>query len=361
MIILGIKHWGIYFLVTLFAISFLIFFHELGHFLAARLLGVSVTTFSVGFGEKIVSKKFGGTDYCLSAIPLGGYVSLKGQDDLNPNAISHDKDSYNNLTPLGRIFILLAGPLFNILLAFFLYIALGYVGVEKLAPVVGKVFENTPAYNSNLREGDEILSIDGKKVMQWSDIKGFVTQQSLKVAIKRNEGIINLNIQPEIQTRKNIWGEEQESYIIGISPSNKTIILHHKGVSSIKFALNETVESSKLIFKGLQKLVQGFVPLKEVGGIVAIADITSKAAEISLSILIIIVALISVNLGILNLLPIPVLDGGHILFNLYEFIFRRPVPEKIFTGLSYAGFCLLFMLMTFMIVNDILRLSGAYG
>ncbi|MBQ7676314.1 MAG: RIP metalloprotease RseP [Campylobacter sp.] len=357
----GFYFYGLNFMLVLLAISFLIFFHELGHFLAAKKLGICVNVFSVGFGEKIYTKKIGQTEYAISAIPLGGYVSLKGQEDLNPNARSDDKDSYTTLHPLGRIFILLAGPAFNIILAFFIYIALGYIGVERLAPKVGKIGENSAAAAAGIQLNDEILFINQNKINEWDDISKFVTLEPLNLQLKRNGEIINLTLTPKIGEKKNMWLETIKTPLIGISPNDESVILKNTGLNSLKFALDETYKASTLILVGLQKLITGVVPAREMGGIVAITDITAKAVAFGPSVFLFIVALISVNLGILNLLPIPALDGGHIAFNIYELIFRRPVSKRVFVALSYVGMALLFALMAFTIINDFLRLGGAYN
>lgn len=351
-------YWGVHFGVTILALSFLIFFHELGHFLAAKYFGVFVKTFSIGFGEKIYSKKFGNTTYCLSAIPLGGYVQLKGQDDTDPRHKNYDSDSYNTLSPFKRIIILFAGPFFNILLAFLLYIVLGFIGVERLAPVVGTTLDNSAAQNAQIQPNDKILAIDGKVIKEWDDIKKYVNLQPTNLLIERDGKQIDVTLTPKIGKSQNIFGENIETPLIGITPSGQTAVIYNRGFESLKFALDETVQASTLIYKGLEKLITGVVPLKEMGGIVAMADITTKASQISLSVLLVIVALISVNLGILNLLPLPVLDGGHILFNFYEMIFKKAVNERIFVGLSYASMALLFTLMAFTIINDITRLAG---
>ena len=146
--------------------------------------------------------------------------------------------------------------------------------------------------------------------------------------------------------------------MIGISPNGEVVKIYHTGLESIKFAFGETIEASKLIFKSFTKLVSGAVPLKDVGGIVQIADVTSKAAQISVSVLLLITALISVNLGVLNLFPIPALDGGHILFNLYELVFRREINERVLVVLTYCGWALLLGIMMLATFNDIMRLSG---
>ena len=355
---IGLYAYSFYFLVTVLAISFLIFFHELGHFLAARTLGVKVNTFSIGFGEKIYTKNIGGTDYCLSAIPLGGYVQLKGQDDTDPKAKNYDTDSYNVLSPIKRIYILFAGPFFNFILAFFIYILLGSIGVERLAPSVGHIAEDSAAASAGLAKNDKILAINGVKINEWDEISKNVKLEPSTILIDRNGSQMTINLTPKIGETINLFNEKVQRPLIGISPNGEVIKIYHTGLAGINFAFSETIEASKLIFKSFTKLVSGAVPLKEVGGIVQIADVTSKAAKISLGVLMTIVALISVNLGVLNLFPIPALDGGHILFNLYELIFRREVNERVLTTLTYCGWALLLGIMVLATFNDIMRLSG---
>ncbi|OUT14263.1 RIP metalloprotease RseP [Campylobacter concisus] len=355
---LGLYAYSFYFLVTVLAISFLIFFHELGHFLAARTLGVKVNTFSIGFGEKIYTKNVGGTDYCLSAIPLGGYVQLKGQDDTDPKAKNYDRDSYNVLSPIKRIYILFAGPFFNFILAFFIYILLGSIGVERLAPSIGHIAEGSAAASAGLAKNDKILAINGVKINEWDEISKNVKLEPSTILIDRNGSQMTINLTPKIGETINLFNEKVQRPLIGISPNGEVVKIYHTGLAGINFAFSETIEASKLIFKSFTKLVSGAVPLKEVGGIVQIADVTSKAAKISLSVLLTIVALISVNLGVLNLFPIPALDGGHILFNIYELTFRREINERVLVALTYCGWALLLGIMVLATFNDIMRLSG---
>ena len=355
---LGLYAYSFYFLVTVLAISFLIFFHELGHFLVARMLGVKVNTFSIGFGEKIYTKNVGGTDYCLSAIPLGGYVQLKGQDDTDPKAKNYDADSYNVLSPVKRIYILFAGPFFNFILAFFIYILLGFIGVERLAPSIGHIAEGSAAASAGIAINDKILAINGIKINEWNEISKNVKLEPSTILIDRNGSILSINLTPKIGETINIFNEKIQHPLIGIRSNGEVIKIYHTGLSSLKFAFYETIEASMLIFKSLEKLIIGDIPLKEVGGILQIADVTSKAAQISVSVLLLITALISVNLGVLNLFPIPALDGGHILFNIYELIFRREVNERVLTTLTYCGWALLLGIMVLATFNDIMRLSG---
>ena len=355
---LGLYAYSFYFLVTVLAISFLIFFHELGHFLVAKSLGVKVNTFSIGFDEKIYTKNVGGTDYCLSAIPLGGYVQLKGQDDTDPKAKNYDADSYNVLSPIKRIYILFAGPFFNFILAFFIYILLGFIGVERLAPSIGYIDEGSAAASARLMKNDKILEINGVKITEWGEISKNVKLEPSIILIDRNGSILSINLIPKIGETINIFNEKIQHPLIGIRSNGEVIKIYHTGLSSLKFAFYETIEASKLIFKSLEKLIIGDIPLKEVGGILQIADVTSKAAKISISVLLTIMAFISANLGVFNLLPIPALDGGHILFNLYELIFRREVNERVLIMLTYCGWALLLGIMVLATFNDIMRLSG---
>lgn len=353
-------YWGINFTATILVLSVLIIFHEFGHFVVARYFGVAVKVFSLGFGESIYSKQIGATRYQISAIWLGGYVQLKGQNDANPKEKNYDPDSYNMLSPIKRIAILFAGPFFNVILAFLLYVAVGFLGIDKLAPTIGKVLPDSAALSAGLQKNDKVLEINGVKITHWDQIKTLISLEPTNLLIEREGKKINLTLNPKISDTKTIFGENIKAPMLGIAPSGEFVRLYYTGFSSIGFALDETLKASKLIYLSLEKLILGIVPINQLGGIVAMADITTKAASISISTLFIITALISVNLGVLNLLPLPVLDGGHIVFNTYEMLAKRPVNEKVFIYASYASMALLFLLMAFTIINDIYRLAGGY-
>ncbi len=342
---------------SLLILSFMIFFHEAGHFVVARLTGVKVEVFSIGFGKKLLCKFYKGTNYCISAIPLGGYVQMKGQDDLNPKEISYDKDSYNSKTPLQRIAILLAGPFANFLLAFLLYIVIANIGVYKLSPVIGKIFPDSAAFKAKLHKGDTIISVNAIKIKSWDDLKDAITASTGKVylTIKRGQKIIKKSLTPKLEETTNIFGEKKKRKIIGISPLGKTFMKRYSFIESVKYGFTETVNASKFILIGLQKMIEGVVPAKEIGGVISIVKITSEAASVGITALLSLSALISVNLGILNLLPIPALDGGHIVFNLYELLFKRAPSEKVFARLTYAGWAFLLTLMIFSTYNDLVR------
>lgn len=348
------------FINFLIVLSILVFIHELGHFTVARLLGVKVYVFSIGFGKKLISKQWKGTEWSFSLIPLGGYVKMKGQEDLNPVVANNDSDSYNVKTPFERILILLAGPLANFLLAFVLYIIIGLLGNNHLSPTIGKVIENSPAFKSGLKANDTILKINDDEVKTWDDLSVLIKDSShvLKFYIKRDDKIQTFFIEPEISDTQNIFKEKVKKRMIGIAPAPKVTTIFYSPLESIEFAYHKTIESSKMIFLGVQKLIQGIIPSSEIGGVISIGTVISDASQSSFVALLTIMALISVNLGVLNLLPIPALDGGHIMFNLYEMITRQKPSDKVLLVLTIGGWVILLALMTLGMYNDIIRLIG---
>jgi len=346
---------------ALIILSFLIFFHELGHFTAARFFGVQVDVFSIGFGRKLFTKQIGKTQWTLSMIPLGGYVKMKGQDDSNPSFVSYDEDSYNIKKPWQRIIILLAGPFANFLLAFILYLSISFIGVPKLLAVVGDINHTQPAYQAGVKVGDRITQINGKRITYWEDIGESIQNNpsQLHITLLRENKFIDLTIVPELQKVQNRFNETVERKIIGIKPDiNATTSVTYGVKQGLEYAYTQTENASMLIVKGLQKLLSGLVPMEQLGGVVSIVDVTAKASSVGIISLLFFTALISVNLGVLNLLPIPALDGGHIMFNLYEMISKRKPNEEIMYKLTIMGWAILLGMMVLGLYNDINRLLG---
>ena len=347
-------------LIALLVLSVLIFFHELGHFTAARFFGVQVDVFSIGFGKKLYSRMIGKTQWSLSAIPLGGYVKMKGQDDTDPSKISYDEDSYNVKKPWQRIIILLAGPFANFLMAFLLYWAISLLGVPKLLPYVGHVGKDTPALQAGLQKEDKIIQINGHPTHYWENIGTLInkTKGDITITIERNATLIDLTLTPKVIEDQNIFGEKITRRIIGISPMNRQETVHYGVFDGLGYAWNETKKASLLIFESIQKLLSGVVGTDKLGGIITIVDVTAQASHAGILSLFFFTALISVNLGVLNLLPIPALDGGHIMFTLYEMITGKPANEKIMMYLTMVGWGILLALMLLGLYNDINRLIG---
>lgn len=345
-------------LVALLVLSALIFFHELGHYTAARLLGVYVEVFSIGFGKKLASFRWLNTQWQISAIPLGGYVKMKGQEDLDPTALSSDKDSYNSKKPWQRIIILVSGPLANFVLAWFLFYAIALGGPQALSPVIGNVLHESPAHAAGLQKGDTVLSINGESISEWNNLSDAVKASVglLTFRVERTNSVHIFIVNPRITETQNIFKETVQQRMIGIAPAGITHTLQLTPISALSYATEETYTSSLLIFQSVQKLLTGIVPAKEVGGVVSITKITADAAEYGWMSLFFFSALISVNLGVLNLLPIPALDGGHIMFNLYEMIRRKAPSEAVITQLTIGGWIFLLGLMSLGLYNDITRL-----
>ncbi len=347
-------------LISLLVLSGLIFFHELGHYLAARLIGVYVEVFSIGFGKRLFTFRKFDTEWSISAIPLGGYVRMKGQDDSDPTKTSNDTDSYTTKTPIQKIFILLAGPAFNFIMAFMLYFTIALGEPPILSPVIGSVLKDSPAEIAGLDANDTIVSINEVKVDTWQKMAKFITEAEgdLHFGILRNGNFESKVLSPKLLETKNMFGESVQKKMIGISAAGVTHPLKLGLKSSFSYAWNKTIFASTMIFVGVEKLITGDVPAKELGGVISIVKLTSDASEQGWMSVLFFAALISVNLGVLNLLPIPALDGGHIMFNLYELIARRAPSQAVMMKFTIAGWVLLFGLMGLGLFNDINRLVG---
>jgi len=347
-------------LVSLLVLSALIFFHELGHYTAAKLMGVYVEVFSIGFGKRLATFRKYNTEWSISAIPLGGYVKMKGQDDSDPTKKSYDDDSYNVKTPIQKIFILLAGPLANFVLAFFLYFIIALGSPNVLSPVIGEVVKDSPAKLAGLQKNDIVLAINNQEITTWKEMAKIISssQGSLNLKIQRDGFIEFKTLTPYVKETKNMFNETIKKKMIGISSAGVFHKLELTPTQTLSYATEQTVFASTMIFTGLKKLVFGEVPAKELGGVISIVKLTSDATDAGWMSVLFFTALISVNLGVLNLLPIPALDGGHIMFNLYELIFRKEASEAIIMKLTIAGWVILFAMMGLGLFNDINRLLG---
>ena len=345
-------------LVSLLVLSALIFFHELGHFIVARLMGVYVEVFSIGFGKKLASFRAFNTEWRIAAIPLGGYVRMKGQDDTDPTKVSADADSYNAKTPRQRIAILTAGPAANFGLAFVLYFLIALGGPQVLSPVIGEVVKDSPAAAAGLQKNDRVLAINGRDIATWNEMSETIkhSDATVRMSIERDGFIQQILVTPKMTETKNMFRETVYRPMVGISSAGVTHALDLGLFGSLGYAADETWKASMIIFTSLEKLITGAVPTSELGGVVTIVKITADASENGWMAVFFFAALISVNLGVLNLLPIPALDGGHIMFNLYEMVMRRAPSEAVLMKLTIAGWGILLGLMSLGLYNDINRL-----
>ena len=426
-------------LAFLFVLGVLVFVHELGHFLAARRVGVRVLTFSLGFGPKLLKFTRGDTEYCVSAIPLGGYVKMAGE---NPDDVrSGQPDEFLSKTKWQRFQILIMGPVMNIVLAVIVLAVVLSQGAHVAAyrdepPVIGVVEKDSPAERAGLLPGDRILSVASDRVETWEEaLLGVATKANRDIALSvvRNGQTMTVQVKPEAEGRFEIGtlgalpanthplvdsviaggpaekaglmakdvilsfnGEPMvfRSQLIGAISSNagktvevvvqrgsETLTLHatpvQRGsrgmmdmyladrvksffpgpVEAVKMSVEENIESSGLIFRTLAGLFTGDTSVRQLQGPVGIAQLSGESASEGWVPLFSLMAMLSINLGILNLMPIPVLDGGHILILLLEGIARRDFSRKVKEQMLLAGFVVLMMLMVTVIYNDLTRVT----
>ena len=338
----------------------LIFFHEFGHFIVARLFGVGVEKFSLGFGPRLFGKKVGITDYRLSAIPLGGYVKMIGEE---PDADVAPEDipiSFTHKHVAKRILIVAAGPVFNILLAVVIFFAIFvFSGTYIIKPSIGEVRPGSPALAAGLQPGDLITAIDGVAISNWDEMAKFINASKgrpIRVSVRRNDANLEVRIEPEPVTTKNVFGEDIQRYIIGITASGDTLVKKLNPIQAFSESLAQTYHVSKLMVVIIVKLIKGDISAKTLGGPIMIAQMAGDSAKAGVVSLIFFIALISINLAIINLLPIPILDGGHLLFFLIEAVKGSPVSIKIREVSQQVGLFILILLMILVFYNDITRL-----
>jgi len=352
---------GINIISVIILLGILIFVHELGHFLVAKWSGVGVLKFSLGFGPRLIGKKFGETEYVLSALPLGGYVKMLGESGDDEEILSPDdeKRSFHKQTALKKILIVAAGPLFNFLFAIVAFAVVYAVGVPVSTSRIGDVQKGSAAYEAGMQSGDVVIAINDDQISRWSDLANAIgggNGDKLSIAVDRNGAIITMYVTPERVKSKNIFGEEIETYRIGVGISDETVMERQGPVRALSSGIEQTWGWTKLTCLGIVKIVQGVVSPKELGGPILIAQMAGSQVRKGFLPFIFLIAVLSVNLGLLNLLPVPVLDGGHLCFFIIEAVTGREVNMKWREIAQQIGFFLLILLMIFVFYNDILRI-----
>ncbi len=338
----------------------LIFVHEFGHFLLAKLVGVGVEKFSLGFGPRIVGRKIGMTDYMISAIPLGGYVKMVGESPGNEVDYSLLSLSFSHKSLFKRSLIVLAGPVFNLLLAVLIFFVFFLVsGLPILQPEVGEVQEGMPAHEAGICPGDRIVSIDGNPVTRWEEMADLINQSSgrpLSIEVLRDDRTVLVKVTPKQLSSQNLFGEQIEKYVIGITASGAVTVQKLNIFQSAAYGVTQAWQIAELTVLAIGKIIAGTLSAKNLGGPIMIAQLAGQQAEAGIVNFIFFIALLSVNLGIINLLPIPVLDGGHLLFFLIEAVTRRPLNHKMREVAQQVGIFVLILLMIFVFYNDIARI-----
>jgi len=354
-----------YILPFVVVLGIMIFFHELGHFLVAKYFNVKVLKFALGFGPKIVGKEIGETEYSIRYIPLGGFVKMLGENggeedesqDLSP---IDEKRAFNKQHAFKRIAIVAAGPIFNLILALFLFCGSYLISGDYIMTTeVGQVTENLPAYKAGIKKGDVITSVDGEAVKSWNDLKAILQDKvgkPMALTVQRQGAAMNFTIIPEETITENEFNEKIKSAQIGIVSAGKYETVALTPLQAVAQGFEDTWRWIKLTCLVVVKLFEGVVSIKTLGGPIMIGQLTGKLVQENIGYLIPFMGIISINLGILNLFPIPILDGGLIIFLLIELIMGRPLSIKTRELAQKVGFSILIALMLLVFYNDILRM-----
>lgn len=334
------------YLVAILLFLVLIIIHEFGHFIAAKLLGVRVNEFAVGFGPRLFSKKWGETNYAFNLVPLGGYCAMEGEDE-----DSTDSKAFCNKAPWRRFLIVVMGAVFNLLLGIII-VAIVLAPTERFTTTtIAQFNENAVSEQSGLQVNDKILKVDGRKIFTTYDLSyAFTNVKDGKIDIevlRDGEKKELENVTFETETYENIDFLTVDFKVYGEEKTFGTYI---------KNTINTSISYCTVIWRSLIDLLSGKYGLSAVSGPVGVTVVIANAAKQSLRDLLPLMAFISINLGIFNLLPVPALDGGRLVFILFEMIFRKPVPQKYESLVHTIGFVALIGFMILIVAKDVLSL-----
>lgn len=345
----------------LIVLGILVLVHEFGHFIAAKRLGVRVDKFSFGFGPKIASFKKGETEYLISWIPLGGYVKMAGDE---PGECTNQKWEFLSKGVLERFGIIFAGPLLNYVLAFFIFSAIFMFGSPTLTTEVGSLLKDYPAEKEGIQTGDRIVAIDGKPVNNWEEMTEVIHKHSadaMRLSIERGPSRFEAQIKPMIRSAKDIFGNETRIALIGVAPSQRIDKVRYGFFDSFYMGGKKLLQLTAITYKAIWYMIIGQLSFKEsMTGPIGIFVITGKAAELGLIYLVHLMGVLSASLAIFNLLPFPVLDGGHIIFLIIEKFRGKPLSLKAQEAIANIGISLLILLTVFIFYNDIMKF-GIFG
>jgi regulator of sigma E protease len=344
-------------LIFILVLSILIIVHEFGHFVVARRTGVRVEQFSLGFGPQILGWKRAGTQYNICIIPLGGYVKLAGD---NAEEFQGKPDEYLAKSVGQRARIVVYGPLLNYILAFVCFWFIFFVGFPNLTCRVGELVEDFGAQQAGVLAGDEILAVDGQEVKVWQDLQKFIHNKAegevVRLSILRNNQQLEIPVSIKQEEMDGPWGETKSIGLIGIKPSEEFVTIRYGLLKSFFMGAQRLLYLTWATLKQLAWLVSGRVSFRQsVTGPLGIFYITQEAASLGLIPLMQVVAVVSMSLAIFNLLPLPVLDGGHLLFLLIEKIRKRRLSARSERIITQAGLSLILLLVIFVFYNDLLR------
>jgi regulator of sigma E protease len=353
-----------YIVPFLFVLTIVVFFHELGHFLVARWCGVAVKVFSVGFGPELVGftdRK--GTRWRFAWIPLGGYVkflddenaaSQPSKDALARMSATERAGAFQTKAIWQRTAVVAAGPMANFLLAIAIYTAVNLtVGVRTIAPRIGEVMPGMPAAAAGFKPGDLITKINGWSIEGFEDIQrivGVSGGRELVVGIDRDGTKLDITVTPKIEEQDDTLGGTFRRGLIGVTPSRAPGALEAKPVGpveALRLGVRETYTNIAQTLQGIGDIIMQRQAADQMGGPILMAEVTAKVAELGIEPMLRWIAFISANIGFLNLLPIPVLDGGHLLFYGIEAVRRRPLSQRMQEIGFQIGIALVLMLMVY--------------
>lgn len=337
-------------LLTVIVLGVLIFVHELGHFLTARAIGIPVYEFALGFGPKVISRHKNGVDYSLRLIPLGGFVRMAGEEPGD----NQDPNGYSHRTPLEKIAVSVAGPAMNLFLGLLIFIySYAFIGLPASTnePVIGRVMEGEPAAAAGVLPGDRVLAIDGQPIASWEQITAQMSSKEpgkpIVLTLQRQAETIDLEMVPKPSTSTG-------NPAIGVMGQ---VVYEKQGIiKSISYGFQQTFFLTGAMLTGLWTVISGGASAGDLAGPVGITMMVGEASQYGTIFLMSFIAFLSINLGILNLLPIPALDGARVVFSLAELLRRKPIDPEKEGFIHWLGFMFLMLIIVFVTYNDILRL-----
>ncbi len=350
------------FLSFVVVVGVIIFVHELGHFLAAKAMGIKVIRFSLGFPPKLYGKQVGDTEYCICWIPLGGYVKMSGMLDESfedEDSIKGEPWEFESKNALQKAFVISAGVLMNFLLGIVIFsAATGISGIpEAIDPVIGEVVPGYPAQGAGLQAGDRVTEVNGVPVETWTEIVAVIhnleEEEQLTLQLQREGESLSTSMETK-REKAMIDGEIRTISKVGINPSYTNRPASMKEVMMAgPMGTWHLIKASALT---IRMLVTGGASVRDLAGPLFIAQMSGRSARTGTVEFLVFIGFISVNIGFLNILPIPVLDGGHLVYILIEAISRRKIPFSIKLRVQQVGLALLLLLMVVVFYSDIMRI-----
>ena len=339
--------------------------HEAGHLFAAKKAGIRVEAFSLGMGKRLFGKKIGDTDYRFSIIPFGGFCKMAGED---PDEAQGAEDEFNS-KPVGhRFWVLAAGALTNYVFAFIVLCIIYMVGIPSLSSNVGQVLPDYPAKKAGILVEDKIVSINNVKVRYWEDIVDAIKKETvdentiLAFQVERKGKDLTIDVKPKIYSAVNVFGQKISQPMIGIAPENTFLSVSYNPVKAIYHGGKKILKMTATTYKGIWLIITGGMPVKaSISGPIGIAQMLGQAAHAGIIPLLMITAHISMAIAIFNLLPFPILDGGHILFLGIEKLRRRPLSLRFQDVITQIALVMLLSFAFFVSWQDVVRIYSSWG